>query len=59
MLLQFPANDSEVNLDKVYDPVVVGSATALVYYTSSVGIHDETEYKGNVLQENYAGYDAR
>ncbi|HXR78666.1 MAG TPA: FAD-binding protein [Bryobacteraceae bacterium] len=28
MLLQFPTNDSEVNLDTVYDAVVVGSGAA-------------------------------
>jgi hypothetical protein len=35
------------------------SNTAFVYYTSSIGIHGETEYKGNVLQDNYSGYDAQ
>lgn len=35
------------------------STTAFVYYTSSIGIHGEIEYKGNVLQENYSGYDAQ
>jgi Gluconate 2-dehydrogenase subunit 3 len=27
------------------------------YYTSKVGIHDEMEYKGNVMQEEYSGID--
>jgi hypothetical protein len=27
------------------------------YYTSKIGIHDEMEYKGNVLQEEYSGID--
>jgi gluconate 2-dehydrogenase gamma chain len=27
------------------------------YYTSKIGIHDEMEYKGNVLQEEYSGTD--
>jgi Gluconate 2-dehydrogenase subunit 3 len=27
------------------------------YYTSKIGIHDEMEYKGNVMQEEYAGID--
>ena len=31
--------------------------TSHFYYTSKVGIHDELEYKGNVLQEEYAGID--
>jgi hypothetical protein len=31
--------------------------TSHFYYTSKIGIHDELEYKGNVLQEEYAGID--
>ncbi len=27
------------------------------YYTSKIGIHDEMEYKGNTLQEEYSGTD--
>jgi Gluconate 2-dehydrogenase subunit 3 len=27
------------------------------YYTSKIGIHDEMEYKGNVMQEEYSGVD--
>jgi hypothetical protein len=32
--------------------------TVFGYYTSKVGIHDDQQYKGNVLQTGeYAGYD--
>jgi hypothetical protein len=31
--------------------------TSHFYYTSNIGIHDELEYKGNVLQEEYSGID--
>ena len=31
--------------------------TSHFYYTSKIGIHDELEYKGNVLQDEYAGID--
>jgi hypothetical protein len=34
------------------------SRTAFAYYTSKIGIHTEMEYKGNVYQEELAGYDA-
>jgi hypothetical protein len=27
------------------------------YYTSRIGIHDELNYKGNTMQENYSGID--
>ncbi len=32
--------------------------TAFAYYSSSIGIHQEMEYKGNVLLEQFVGYDA-
>ncbi|MBV9406975.1 MAG: gluconate 2-dehydrogenase subunit 3 family protein [Acidobacteriaceae bacterium] len=32
--------------------------TAFVYYSSSIGIHEETEYKGNVILQEFVGYDA-
>jgi len=31
--------------------------TSHFYYTSKIGSHDELEYKGNVLQDEYAGID--
>jgi glucoside 3-dehydrogenase (cytochrome c) hitch-hiker subunit len=34
------------------------SRTTYAYYTSKIGIHTEMEYKGNVYQEEFAGYDA-
>ncbi len=33
-------------------------STVFAYYTSDIGIHKEMEYKGNVLQEQFSGYDA-
>ncbi len=30
--------------------------TAAVYYSSSIGIHQEIEYKGNVILEQFVGY---
>ena len=32
--------------------------TAFVYYSSSVGIHQDISYKGNVILEQFVGYDA-
>ena len=31
------------------------ATTILGYYTSEIGIHQEMEYKGNTLQQEYAG----
>ena len=36
----------------------VKTETASVYYSSKVGIHQEIEYKGNVMLEEFVGYDA-
>ncbi len=33
-------------------------ATIFGYYTTDIGIHKEIEYKGNVIQEQFSGYDA-
>jgi hypothetical protein len=32
--------------------------TTFAYYSSSIGIHQEINYKGNVLLEQFVGYDA-
>jgi hypothetical protein len=37
----------------------IKSSTIRAYYTSKIGIHDDQQYKGNVIQPGeYAGYDA-
>ena len=33
-------------------------AVAFAYYTSSIGIHQEMEYKGNTVQNEFSGFDA-
>lgn len=33
-------------------------STASAYYTSSIGIHQDINYLGNVIQVEFAGYDA-
>lgn len=32
-------------------------ATVFAYYTSSVGIHQDIQYVGNVIQEQFSGYE--
>jgi gluconate 2-dehydrogenase gamma chain len=34
-------------------------ATAHAYYTSKIGIHQEMEYKGNVMLEQFVGYEVK
>ena len=33
-------------------------AVAFAYYTSSIGIHQEMDYKGNTVQTEFSGFDA-
>jgi hypothetical protein len=33
-------------------------ATIFGYYTTDIGIHKDIEYKGNVIQEQFSGYEA-
>ena len=33
-------------------------ATIFGYYTTDIGVHTDLEYKGNVIQEQFSGYDA-
>jgi len=34
-------------------------ATAHAYYTSKIGIHQEMEYKGNVMLQQFVGYEVK
>jgi hypothetical protein len=34
-------------------------ATSHAYYTSNIGIHQEMEYKGNVMLEQFVGYEVK
>jgi Gluconate 2-dehydrogenase subunit 3 len=33
-------------------------STAFAYYSSSIGIHQDMEYKGNVILQEFSGFDA-
>jgi hypothetical protein len=47
---------------KTPDQVFFGNlkhATVHAYYTSKIGIHNEMEYKGNVMLEQFAGYEVK
>ncbi len=33
------------------------SSTAFAYYTSKIGIHNDIQYVGNVVQEQFSGYE--
>lgn len=49
-------NDPKTDGEKFFRKLK--SATIFGYYTSEIGIHKDIEYKGNVIQEQFSGYDA-
>jgi hypothetical protein len=38
--------------------VQLKESTVFAYYTSDIGIHQDIEYKGNTIQQEFSGYDA-
>jgi hypothetical protein len=50
-------SDPKSDADKFFKEIKSGTIRA--YYTSKIGIHDDQQYKGNVIQPGeYAGFDA-
>jgi hypothetical protein len=49
-------NDPKTDGEKFF--AQLKEATVFGYYTSEIGIHKDIEYKGNVIQEQFSGYDA-
>jgi Gluconate 2-dehydrogenase subunit 3 len=49
---EHPATDAEKFWGQLKE------TTAFVYYTSSIGIHEDMNYKGNVPLEQFVGFDA-
>jgi hypothetical protein len=47
-----PKTDGERFFDQLKGATIFG------YYTTDIGIHKDIEYKGNVIQEQFSGYDA-
>ncbi len=50
-------SDPKTDAEKFFGEIK--GSTIRAYYTSKIGIHDDQQYKGNVIQPgDYAGYDA-
>ena len=59
LLTRIAAAESDPKTDAEKFFTEIKSSTIRAYYTSKVGIHDDQQYKGNVIQPGeYAGYDA-
>jgi hypothetical protein len=51
-----PEDDPKTDGEKFFQ--ALKSATIFGYYTTDIGIHKDLEYKGNVIQEQFSGYNA-
>ena len=49
-------NDPKSDGEKFFR--LLKGSTVFGYYTSDIGIHKDIEYKGNVIQDQFSGYDA-
>ncbi len=59
LLTRIAAAESDPKTDAEKFFREIKSSTIRAYYTSKIGIHDDQQYKGNVIQPGeYAGYDA-
>ena len=59
LLTRIAAAESDPKSDAEKFFKEIKSGTIRAYYTSKIGIHDDQQYKGNVIQPGeYAGYDA-
>lgn len=59
LLTRIAAAESDPKSDAEKFFKQIKGATIGAYYTSQIGIHDDQQYKGNVIQTaEYAGYDA-
>ena len=58
LLTRIAAAESDPKTDAEKFFREIKSSTIHAYYTSKIGIHDDQQYKGNVIQPGeYAGYD--
>ncbi len=58
LLTKIAANEDHPQSDAEKFFTQLKQTTAFAYYSSSVGIHQDMNYKGNVILEQFVGYDA-
>jgi hypothetical protein len=56
LMKKISANERHPQTDQEKFFTQLKETTAFAYYTSSIGIHQETNYKGNVILEEFVGY---
>jgi len=57
VVTRMAANEQKPTTDEEKFFVELKARTVRAYYTSSIGIHDEMEYKGNVMLDEFVGKD--
>ena len=59
LLTKIAANEEQPRTPEEHFFKELKSRTARAYYTSKIGIHQELEYKGNVLLQEFVGYELK
>ena len=59
LLTRMAENETHPKTPEQFFFVELKAATAHAYYTSKIGIHQEIEYKGNVLLQEFVGYELK
>lgn len=58
MLTKLAANEHHAQTDAEHFFGQLKQTTAFAYYSSNIGIHTDIQYVGNVVQEQFSGYEA-
>ena len=57
MLTEIAANEENPQSDAAKFFTQLKQATVFAYYTSNVGIHEDIGYVGNVIQQQFSGFE--
>ncbi|HMF78961.1 MAG TPA: gluconate 2-dehydrogenase subunit 3 family protein [Bryobacteraceae bacterium] len=58
LLTKLSARELEPHSEPEKFFVQLKASTTFAYYSSSIGLHKEMEYKGNTIQQEFSGYEA-
>ena len=59
LLTRISKNEEKPELPEEHFFLMLKASTAHTYYTSKIGIHQEMEYKGNIVLQEFAGYEVK
>jgi len=58
LLTKLAAKENDPHTEQEHFFGQLKETTAFAYYTSNIGIHQDIQYIGNVIQEQFSGYEA-